>query len=276
MIGAIIQARMGSLRLPGKVLRKVNGKTLLFYLIERLRASRLLDTIIVATSRQSNNDAIEEECRLIKVPCYRGSEQDVLDRFYNAALKHKIGIIVRITGDCPMVMPGLVDRACRYYLKNKPDYLGHVLPYPEGLADMSIVSFDALKTAWLEARKPSEREHVVTFLFNNPERFKVVRIKVNSRLNNYRFTVDEEKDYRVVKHIINELYNKPKKIFGFQEIEKYVKAHPDIMRINMHIQRNEGYKKALEADRVWEKSLPVRTKMSKTYDYLAKQWQTEK
>lgn len=254
-VGAIIQARMSSTRLPGKVMKKVNGRSLLTYLSERLQAASSLKAIVVATSTSKKDDIIAEECRNLGVSCFRGSEQDVLDRFYQAAVKYDIDPIVRITADCPLLLPDLIDRAYSAFLEKEADYLGYLLPYPEGLADISVFPFFALKIAWQEACKPSEREHVVPFLFTRPERFNVIRLEVKSNLNHLRFTVDEKLDLQVVGYIINALYGKPKKIFGLKEIEKFANEHPEIVSINMHIPRNEGYQKSILEDKKWEETV---------------------
>jgi len=247
MILALVQARMSSTRLPGKVMKKVLVKPLIGYLLERLTYAKKIDKIIVATSRKKENDEMCDYVRSIGFKVYRGSENDVLNRFYYISREYNPDGIVRITADCPLILPVLIDRACDSFLKKRPDYLGYRLPYPEGLADISVCSFKALETAWNEAKLPSEREHVVTYLFNNPQRFKIARLKIESSINDYRYTVDENLDFEVVKKIIEDLYQ-PGKFFGLKEIEKYSKEHPEIVNLNKHITRNEGYQKSLMED----------------------------
>lgn len=253
-VGAIVQARMRSTRLPGKVIKEVNSRSLLSYLVERLESVSMLDEIIVATSDQSQDDLIVAECEKLKVVCYRGSEDDVLDRFYKTAVSHGINPIVRITGDCPLILPELIDQACRRFLQEKIDYLNHAFPYPDGLADISVISFAALEIAWKEAKLPSEREHVVPFLYNHPERFKFLQLKVETILSKYRFTVDNPVDFDVVKHIIENLYKKPRRIFGLPELERYVKNYPEMVQMNITTIRNEGYQKSLQVDEQWKQN----------------------
>lgn len=249
MVLAIVQARMGSSRLPGKVMKKVLGKPMVGYVLERVLSSKAVDKVVLATSTNPENEEMCEYVKNIGIDVFRGSEDDVLDRFYQASLIYKPDTIVRITADCPLILPELINKACDEFFKKKPDYLGYLLPYPEGLADIAVLSFSALATAWREAQKPSEREHVVTFLINRPDRFDVIRLPVDSSVNHLRFTVDESRDFIVVKDIIERLYEKSFKKFGLKEIEDFSCKYPEIMKINAYIQRNEGYLKSLLKDK---------------------------
>ena len=260
MYGIIVQARMNSSRFYGKVIKKIEGRTSLSYLFERLKTVESTPRIILATTVNKLDNIIVKEAQRHQITCFRGSENNVLDRYYQAAVKFNIDPIIRITADCPLILPDLIDKSYRSFLKKKPDYLGYLLPYPEGLADISVISFSALKIAWQQARKPSEKEHVVTFLLNRPNRFRLVHLKVKSDINHLRFTVDEKCDFPVVKHIIKSLYGKPKRIFGLEEIEDFACKHPEITNINIHVPRNEGYKKSLMEDKKWERENVVRTK----------------
>jgi len=254
-IGALIQARMGSTRLPGKVMAKVKGKPLLYYLIERLRVVERLDTIVVTTTTQEKDDAIVDECKSLNVPFFRGSEKNVLNRFFLAAKKYGVDIIVRITADCPLIMPDLIDRACKEFFRLKmPDYLGYSLPYPEGLADISIFPFSSLQVGMNEAELPSDKEHVIVYVKNRPERFRVVKLGIRSFINKYRYTVDEDLDFKVVKKIIEDLYE-PGKIITLKEIEEYSRNHPEVVNINKHITRNEGYAISLDEDKTYLKNI---------------------
>lgn len=247
----IIQARMGSSRLPGKVMKKVLNKPLIGYLIERLERAQFLEDIIVATSLKPKDDLICDYLKTTKAEIFRGSEKDVLDRYYQAARLYGAEVIVRITADCPLILPELVDRACKVFIEKKPDYLGYCLPYPEGLADISLCSFKALKIAWEKANLPSEREHIFTYLTKNPHKFHLLKLQLESSINDYRYTIDEEVDLEVVEKIIEDLYN-VNKAFGLKEIENYSKLHPEIVNTNKHILRNQGYCKSLAEDEAFK------------------------
>lgn len=249
MILAILQARTSSTRLPGKVLKPILGQPLLWRQIERIQRSSKITKIVVATSTASSDDAIEALCREHSVECFRGNLEDVLDRFYQAALFYKPDHIVRLTGDCPLTDPEIIDRVISLHIELMADYTSNAIEptYPDGL-DVELVSFQALKEAWLEARKPSEREHVTAFFQNNPERYRIISVVCGEDYSLLRWTVDEPEDFNFVKAIYEELYEADS-FFGMNEILELLKRNPALSLINMGFQRNEGYEKSLQKDR---------------------------
>src|SRR5215813_10564723 len=172
-ISAIIQARMGSTRLPGKVLMDIGGRTALARVVARVSRASLVSDVIVATSDLPNDERIVEECNRLGVSCFRGSESDVLDRYYRAAQEFEADVVVRITSDCPVIDPQLVDDAIRVFQLHEADYASNVIPrtYPRGL-DTEVFATQAMAWAWLEAREPYQREHVTPYLYEHPEIFK--------------------------------------------------------------------------------------------------------
>jgi spore coat polysaccharide biosynthesis protein SpsF (cytidylyltransferase family) len=181
-ITAIIQARMGSTRLPGKVLMDLAGKTVLARVVSRLRRAERVDEIVVATTDSLADDAIVPECHQLKVEYFRGSENDVLDRYYQTARVCAAGAVVRITSDCPVIDPQLVDETIRLLQQQGGDYCSNVLPrtYPRGL-DTEVFTVAALEQAWREARDPSEREHVTPYFYRHPELFRLVSLDAGHR-----------------------------------------------------------------------------------------------
>jgi len=239
MILAIVQARMLSSRLTGKVMLEVMGKPLIGYLIQRLRASKRIDNIILATSIDASNDRLCAYAAEQGVLVHRGSEDDVLDRYYKAALGQKAKVIVRITGDCPLIDPALCDQLINAYFQEKVDYAHLDQAYAEGL-DCEVFSFTALEQVYRKARLKSERGHVTLYFHNNFAIFKKFTLKNKTDDRAYRFTVDEQEDFNVVKAIIEGLSGRFGMNFGFQEIKSFLDAHPEISKANSHIIRNGG------------------------------------
>lgn len=238
MIAAIIQARMTSTRLPGKVLKEVMGKPLLGYLVERLHYCRSFDKIILATTVNKDDEPIVSFAKREGLLFYRGSEHDVLDRYYQAASQFNIKHVIRITSDCPLIDPQICDYVVEGYLKSNVD-LTHTGPtFAEGV-DCEIFSFNALERAWKEAALKSEREHVTVYCHNHPELFKKVTLVNKTADDKYRFTVDEYEDFIVVKAIIEKLYRK-ESLLTTAEIKSFLDENPSIFKINSHIIRNEG------------------------------------
>ncbi|MBI2023007.1 glycosyltransferase family protein [Candidatus Giovannonibacteria bacterium] len=251
MTVAIIQARIGSTRLPGKVLKVVEGKTLLEHLILRLKRAKTLDKIVLATTDKPEDNETAEVVKKLGIDVFSGSENDVLDRYYQSAKKFGGDVIVRITGDCPLMDPKIVDDVVNYYLKNKNkfDYVSNVRPptYPDGM-DVEVFSFAALEKAWREARLPSEREHVTAYIANHPEIFRLGNIKYKKDVSDIRLTVDNLEDLILVEKIFGSL-NKKNKNFGFTDILDFLDKNPEIAKINQTIGRNEGYEKSLKNDK---------------------------
>lgn len=238
---------MASERLPGKVMKKVLGKPLIGYLLERLSKSKKIDKIILATSLNSENDALCDYVEKIGYDAFQGSEEDVLNRYYQAAKKYNAKTIIRITGDCPLIDPEICDKLIKEYFKVKIDYARLSFMYAEGV-DCEVFDFTALEKANKEAKKQSEREHVTPFMKNNPDIFKILTLENKVDESQYRLAVDESEDFEVVKAIIKNL-SIDKAHFTFKDIKNYLDNHPEIMKINAHVRRNEGYLKSLELEK---------------------------
>jgi spore coat polysaccharide biosynthesis protein SpsF len=246
-VTAIIQARMTSTRLPGKVLMEVMGRPLLSYQIERLRFSKRIDEIIIATTANKGDDPVAELAHKEGLKVFRGSEHDVLDRYYQAAKEFKIKHIMRLTADCPLIQPNICDRITFAYFQMGCDYLRTGPTFVEGL-DCEIFSFRALDKAWKNANLKSEREHVTLYFRNHPELFAIKTVENETDDSKYRITVDQEDDYLVVKAIIENLYGGNDKYFKIEEIKSFLESNPGIFAINRSIGRNEGLLKSLEED----------------------------
>jgi len=244
-VTAIIQARMTSTRLPGKVLMEVMGRPLLSYQIERLRFSKMIGNIIIATTTNKEDDPIIELTQKEQLNFYRGSEDDVLDRYYQTAKEYNVKHIMRLTADCPLIAPNVCDSIANTYFESDIDYIHTGKTFAEGL-DCEIVGFMTLTKAWLEAKLKSEREHVTLYIRNHPELFKTM-VKGNERDDSrYRITVDEKEDFIVVKTILENLYKGNNKYFTVREIKSFLDMHPEIYKLNADIIRNEGLLKSLQ------------------------------
>ena len=235
----IVQARMNSERLPGKVLKKVLGKPLLKYEIERLKRVRSAGGVLVATGDDGSNDAIADFCRAEKVTFFRGPEEDVLSRFYGAAKEHSAETIVRVCADSPLVDPAVTEKTLRHFQKNpgRFDYVSNVLrrTYPRGL-DCEVFSFKALEEAHREAREKSEREHVTPFIYNHPERYRLGGVENDTDESRYRWTVDTAEDFELIRAILTELYPlKPD--FEMADVLKLYAKHPEWRKINEHVRQ---------------------------------------
>ena len=244
-VTAIIQARMGSSRLPGKTLALIQDKPLLLHVVERTAASRGITDIVVATTGNNEDDAI---CRALKGKCeiYRGSTDDVLDRYYQAALTHPSDIVVRITADDPFKDPDVIDAVLGTLTANPDlDYASNtILPtYPEGL-DVETFRFTALERAWREARLASDREHVTPFIWRQPNLFKLANVTAQSDLSKLRWTIDYEQDLVFTREIYKRLGGDGH-IFRMTEILHLLEREPELASINSGIVRNAGYLKSL-------------------------------
>lgn len=216
MVTAIIQARMGSTRLPKKVLMDLDGKTVLEFMVERVKKSKLVDHIVVATTINKEDDEIFNLCLETNINCYRGSENDVLDRYYKAALKYTGGLIVRLTSDCPLIDPALIDNTIKIFQENKVHYASNTVPpdkkkYPDG-SDVEVFSFISLEKAWKEAKNPKDREHVTFYFWKNRDLFKTKLLDNSEDWGKYRITIDYPEDIKLVREIVKKLNNK--NLFG--------------------------------------------------------------
>lgn len=254
MILAVLQARMSSSRLPGKVLKPILGVPMLQLQVERLQRAERIDQLIVATSVDSSDDAIEALCRVIGISCVRGSLDDVLDRFYVSALKHIPSHVVRLTGDCPLTDPWLIDDLIKYHLEGGFDYSSNCLEptYPDGL-DAEIMKFHILEEAWRCAEDRAEREHVTLYIHSRPQLYNLGSYRHDQDLSNLRWTVDEEEDLDVVRGIYEGLYSKSK-CFSTRDILDFLSQNPEFLRLNNHIARNEGLAKSLAKSSSFQKA----------------------
>ena len=248
-VTAIIQARMTSTRLPGKVLMEVMGKPLLSFQIERLRFSKRIDSIIIATTTNKEDDQIGELAQKEELNFYRGSEDDVLDRYYRAAKEYKVKHIMRLTADCPLISPEVCDSIAKTYFESGVDYIRTGKTFAEGL-DCEVIGLRTLTKAWLEAKLKSEREHVTLYIRNHPELFKTMVKENDLDDSRYRITVDEEKDFIVVKTILENLYKDEKNYFSIVGIKNFFEENSEIYQLNTGIIRNEGLLKSLQNDKV--------------------------
>ncbi|MFH1877234.1 MAG: glycosyltransferase family protein [Candidatus Omnitrophota bacterium] len=245
----IIQARMGASRLYGKVLMKLAEKTVLEHVIDRVRGTRSGWDVIVATTEKPDDEKIAELASEKGARVYRGSEEDVLDRYYRAALGYGVTDIVRITADCPVIDPSVIDRAVECYRSSGADYCSNVArpTFPDG-QDVEVFSFKAVEKAWRNAVLLSEREHVTPYIrADRNGEFKIVSFENGTDLSAKRWTLDEKKDHEFLVKIFEGLYPY-NPVFGMEEILAYLEDNPGLELINGGITRNEGYLKSLEMD----------------------------
>lgn len=234
-IVAIVQARMTSERLPGKVLMNILGKPVLWHVVTRLNGSELIEKVVVATTTNETDIPIIRFCDEMGIGVYAGSEENVLDRYYKAASHFSATVIVRMTADCPLIDPKIVDRVIQHYLENKDkfDYVStnHPTTFPDGL-DTEVFSFEALEKAWKNAKKQYEREHVTPYIWDQPEKFRIGNVENDEDLSaTERWTLDYEEDLEFVRAIYANLY-KEGKIFGMEDVLKLLKKKPELRDIN--------------------------------------------
>ena len=248
---AILQARMSSTRLPNKVLKEVNNIALLKYECSRILHSSKIDKLIIATSTDANDDAIEKFGKENNIDIFRGSLNDVLSRYHECAkeFKEKNHIsqlnVIRVTGDCPIIDPYVIDEVINYFEENSCDYASNTLipTYPDGM-DIEICTYDALETANNEAKYNSDREHVTLYI-KNESKFKKLNYTSKYDFSNLRLTVDEESDFILIKNILENLYpNNP--FFTYLDTIAYMTKKPNLFFINSDIQRDEGLLKSLK------------------------------
>jgi glutamate-1-semialdehyde aminotransferase/spore coat polysaccharide biosynthesis protein SpsF (cytidylyltransferase family) len=238
---ALVQARMASTRLPGKVMKPIQGSPMIELLLKRLSAAKLVDQIVLAASDQAENNALAAHVRSLGFDVFQGSENDVLDRFYKAAQLYKGDAVIRITADCPLIDAGVVDEVIAAFVKSGKDYMCNILPptYPDGL-DTEVFTFAALERAAREATRPLEREHVTPYI-RESGLFTTGNVANEVNHSKERWTVDEPADFEVVEAVFNHFH--PQVDFGWSEIMKLKASHPLIFAPNQKIIRNEGYMK---------------------------------
>ena len=260
MIAAIIQARMSSTRLPNKTLMNILGKPLLWHVLERIKKSKLIDKIVIATTFNPKDKAIVDFANNYNVEVFQGDENDVLDRFYNVARKIKTDTIVRITPDCPLICPEIIDKVISEYLKGGYDYVTNSLlyTYPDG-CDVEVFSFEALEKAWKESKDPIEREHVTPYI-RNSGRFKIKNVENENPVdpNEYKWSVDRIEDLKFVREVYKHLY-KDGRIFTYKEIMALLEKYPEIKKINCETVTNEGYYRSfLKSKKVKSRKISIK------------------
>tara|TARA_B100001765_G_C19485574_1_gene331099 strand:+ start:43 stop:813 length:771 start_codon:yes stop_codon:yes gene_type:complete len=248
-VTCIIQARTRSERLPNKVLKEIENLPMICHIINRVKKAKNIDQIILATSNTDTDKILLDIAKKFKIIGFAGDEKDVLDRFYNAAITYAANPIVRITGDCPLVDPILLDKMVEFYQANDYDYMSNTIErtFPDGL-DIEIFSSEVLKISNKEAKWLSEREHVTPYILKNQNDFRIYNYKNKQNLSNLRWCVDEEDDLIMIRKIFQEM--RPNQFFSTDDALKIILKRPDISKINSGIMTNEGYEKSLKNDRI--------------------------
>lgn len=243
-IVAIIQARMAASRLPGKVLKELGHQPVLAWMVARARRSALIDEVVIATTTDPSDDPVAAFCAEQGVAFVRGSMQDVLDRYYQAAKQHHADVVVRLTADCPFIDPAMLDDNLRTFLDTRPrlDFAANRLPppytrtIPIGL-DAEFCWFEGLETAWKEAAEKHQREHVMPFFYENPERFNILHITHEPNLGHLRWTVDTPADLALLRQIV--AYFPGWDDFGWLDVAELVRQHPELTEINAGVRHKD-------------------------------------
>jgi len=233
---AIVQARMTSTRLPGKILQEIGGQPMLARVVQRLRRAQKLSAVGVATSRRPEDEQTQALCAKLGVPCFRGSEEDVLDRFYLAAVESKAEAVVRITADCPLIDPAVVDEVIQAFLDHAPDYASNTIErmYPRGL-DTEVVRMTALHRAWREAKEPFQRAHVTPFIYQHPELFRLFSVRGDADCSEYRWTVDTAEDLSFVREVYGRFAQRDD--FAWQDVVALLRREPALLEINRGVRQ---------------------------------------
>lgn len=245
----IIQARTGSSRLPNKVMKELCRKPILQHVIERCSRASRVDKVIVATTIAKNDDKIENLCRSLNIYCFRGSEDDVLDRYYQAAIPYHPVNVIRVTSDCPIIDHRIIDKIIEIHVNGQYDYTSNTLEetYPDGL-DTEVFTMKALEEAWTKADLASEREHVTPYIKFKGD-FNRKSVTRAPSLKEKRWTVDTDADYEFILRIYDALYEEDAD-FGMKDVLDYIQKYPELEKINSGIIRNEGYIKSINNDKV--------------------------
>lgn len=235
-IGVIVQARMGSTRFPGKVMKKLCDKEVLWHVVERLKKSIHVNDVIIATTEKQQDEIIAEFCEKHSVKCFRGDELDVLKRYYDAANSNKLDIIVRVTSDCPLIDPTVVDRLIEMLIEEDLEYVSNSFEktYAKGL-ECSAFTFKALERCMREAVKPEHREHVVLYMRENPTLFATAGICNLKDDSDFRITLDEEDDYKLLSIIYNHLYIE-NEIIPVEEVLEFINNN-NLKIVNAHVEQ---------------------------------------
>lgn len=235
----VLQARMGSTRLPGKVMKPVLGRPLLAFLLERLSRVRLVDELVVATTELQEDAIITQFAEAAGVRVVRGSEQDVLGRFVAAAVSARADVVVRVCGDCPLLDAEIVDEAVAFFQQANPrlDWVGNFLKrsYPRGY-EVEVLTAEALYAADKEARAADEREHVTPYIYRHPQRFHLGSVEGQCNAGHLRLVVDTAEDFELVQRVLHALYP-AKPLFGLQDVLELLQQHPEWIALNAHVQQ---------------------------------------
>lgn len=257
MIGIIIQARMGSTRLPGKVMMPIQDKPLLYYILNQVKHCKSVSKIIVATTNLEEDNVIVNYVKSQNLDIFRGSVENVLDRYFQCAKEFDLDIIIRVTSDCPLIDPAGIDECVSKFLKLNLDYISNankkqgnswiynLSGFPAGYG-VEVFKFSTLTKTWNNATKPSEKEHVTQYILNNPANFQIGNIENQKNFSDIRLTVDHKIDFDLVKIIIENFPNEH--VFTLNEMLEFFKKNPKLKQINSHILFNEGYLKSLKED----------------------------
>ena len=264
MIVCIIQARMSSTRLPGKVMMEIRGKHLLHYVINQVKQSKKLDSIVIATTTLTKDTQIVNYVNSLQENFFRGDPENVLDRYYECAKEYNADIIVRITADCPFIDHKIIDKCISKFQNGDFDYLSNTIKkendvwnyhhngFPVGMA-LEVFTFNALKKAKNEAKKPSEKEHVSPYMVNNSNLFKLGNIENDENQSDIRLTVDHKIDFDLIQIIIEHF--KECKYFSMNQLTSFLNKNPQLKEMNSNISHYEGYLKSLKEDKIYLKSL---------------------
>ena len=250
MIGCIIQARMASTRLPGKIMKTIKKRPIIDYVITQLQFSKNIEKIVLATTNSEIDNILIKYAEKKQISVFRGSEDDVLDRYYQCAKKYNFSVIVRITSDNPLVDPEIVDEIITKFKLNNFDFISteHPPTLPQGYA-VEVFTFEALENSWKNAKKNSEREHVSPYMYNNSDLFKLHNIDFNTNMNHIRCTLDRENDFLFLEKLISAIENQP---ILLKDVLEWVNKNPKLIEINNSYTKNEGYLNSVQNDEKFE------------------------
>jgi spore coat polysaccharide biosynthesis protein SpsF (cytidylyltransferase family) len=245
----MIQARTGSRRFPRKVLSKIENKPMIWHVINRVKQVKGVDQIILVTTKRPQDNVLTRIAKNTGILYFRGYTYDVLSRYYKCALGCVADPIIRITSDCPLIDPTLVEKMLKFYKENNYDYVTNTLrpTFPDGL-DVEILSFRTLEKIAHKARLPSDREHVTSYIRNHPNEFRIFNYENKNNLSDLRWTVDEKMDLKLVRAIYAKM--RPRLVFPMEDVMRIISKNPEILQINSGINRNEGYLKSLKKDKI--------------------------
>lgn len=241
MVAAIIQARLGSTRLPGKVLKQLNRKPLLEHIVDRTKICKNIDYVLVATTNNPLDDDLCDWCKKNSIDCFRGDESNVLKRYYDAATAINANIIVRITADDPFKDPNVIDAVIEQLIEHELDFSFNNSPptFPEGL-DTEVFTYSALKSAYYSDTTKFEKEHVTQFFYHNSDKYKMMNYSYKEDLSNIRLTIDSDEDFILAKKIY-ECLSPNGEMFYLDDILQLFKSHKELLEINKNVKRSAMY-----------------------------------